>query len=198
MAGAFLFDIGNVIISFDFGIAARKLSPQCEVSPEKALSLVSELTPVLERGEMTVEVFLEEAIARVGFTGSTDEFRGAMEDIFTLNEPIVRFIEGVSEAGTPLFLLSNTNGIHVPFFENTYEVFSRFDGRIYSHEVGLMKPEPEIYALATSRFELNPSETVYIDDAPANCAAGREAGFITLQYEVSQHERFLSEVTPHL
>ncbi|MDF1739393.1 MAG: HAD family phosphatase [Verrucomicrobiales bacterium] len=194
MPKAFLFDVGNVIISFDFTITAQKLAPQCDVSPEEAFRRVALLTDRLESGHITAEEFIETAIERIGYKGSPLELRTAFEDIFTLNLPMVDFIESLHREQIPLHLLSNTNAIHVPFFEKTYPVFKCFSGRIYSHEVGCMKPSPEIYRIAIETLSLDPEETIYIDDLEANCAAGREAGLQTIRYDREAHEAFLSEV----
>lgn len=194
MPKAFLFDVGNVIISFDFKITAQKLAPRCDISPGEAFRRVALLTDRLESGQITAEEFIESASARIGFKGSPLELRAAFEDIFTLNLPMVNFIESLHQQQIPLHLLSNTNAIHVPFFEKTYPVFNCFSGRIYSHEVGCMKPSPEIYRIAIETLSLEPAETIYIDDLEANCAAGREAGLHAIRYNREAHDAFLSEV----
>lgn len=194
MPKAFLFDVGNVIIGFDFSITARKLARQCEVSPEDALKLVAPLTDQLESGHMSADEFLEEAGNRIQYRGTRSEMRAAFEDIFTLNLPMVEFINSLHGKGIPLHLLSNTNAIHAPFFEKTYPVFGCFSGRIYSYEVGCMKPSPEIFRITIDKLSINPAETIYIDDSPANCEAGREAGFNALCYNKEEHDAFLAVV----
>lgn len=194
MPDAYLFDIGNVIITFDFLKAARKLAPHTPVTAEELLARVTPLTVSLELGKLSPEAFIEAASETTGYTGSPAFFRAAFEDIFELNEPMVAFIETLKKDGLPLYLLSNTNGIHVPFFEATYPVFSLFDGRIYSHEVGFMKPDPTIYEVVKDTLPLVAERTVYIDDVAANCAAGREAGFIAVPYSSARHADFLEAV----
>ncbi len=194
MPKAFLFDVGNVIIGFDFTITAGKLAPRCDVSPEEAFRRVALLTDRLECGQLTADEFIREAIERIGFKGSPSELRAAFEDIFTLNEPIVELIESLHRQEIPLHLLSNTNAIHAPYFEKTFPVFNCFSGRIYSHEVGCMKPSPEIYRIAIEKLSLEPGETIYIDDLPANCEAGREAGLQSIRYDKDDHASFLARL----
>ncbi len=194
MSHAYLFDIGNVIITFDFGRAARKLAPLAAVEAEEALRLVTPLMQDLELGLLSPDAFVARASEKIGYRGDPDFFQRSFADIFEVNQPMVEFIEQRKAAGDPLYLLSNTNGIHAPFFESTYPVFSHFDGRLYSHEVGLMKPDPRIYTLVRERFSLVPEQTVYIDDLAANCEAGRAAGFLGVPYSHTAHEDFLSAV----
>tara|TARA_R110000850_G_scaffold62777_14_gene142522 strand:+ start:2772 stop:3368 length:597 start_codon:yes stop_codon:yes gene_type:complete len=198
MPQAFLFDIGNVIIAFDFSKAAARLEPYCKMEACEALEIVSGLTPALETGHISPDEFIAEASTMIGYSGSPEFFREAFEDIFVLNEPMVRFIEQQKAAGKDLFLLSNTNGIHVPFFEATYPVFDLFDGRIYSHEVGVMKPDPDIYTISIEKLRLNPNCTIYVDDVRQNCEAGEKAGFFTIWYQPSDHASFLESASRYL
>ena len=194
MSHAYLFDIGNVIITFDFSRATRKLAPLSSVTADEALRLVAPLTMDLELGLLSPEAFVVAASEKIGYRGDPDFFHSSFADIFELNRPMVEFIEERKTAGCPLYLLSNTNGIHVPFFESTYPVFDHFDGRLYSHEVGLMKPDPQIYALACETLSLVPERTIYIDDLAANCEAGVAAGFLTVPYSHTAHDDFLAAV----
>ena len=113
---AFLFDIGNVIIRFDFRLAIGRVADRCTLAPEHILPNLQPLTDQLEMGQLGVLEFVEAAAEVTGFSGTPEEFIAAFEDIFELNQPIADLIEKLSEAKTPLFLLSNTNAIHVPFF----------------------------------------------------------------------------------
>jgi len=195
MPDTYLFDIGNVIITFDFTIAARKIASHATVEPEELLALVSPLTIDLELGRLTPDAFIEAASARIGYTGDPEYFRTSFADIFELNRPMVSFIESLKAQGKPLYLLSNTNGIHVPFFQATYPVFGLFDGGIYSHEVGLMKPDPAIFEVVKSTLPLDASRTIYIDDMPANCETARAAGFHAVPYAATRHEEFLETIS---
>jgi putative hydrolase of the HAD superfamily len=56
------------------------------------------------------------------------------------------------------------------------------DDIVYSHEVGLCKPDPRIYALAAERLGVRPEEIVFLDDVEINVAAAREAGWHAVQH----------------
>lgn len=195
MSYSFLFDIGNVILPFDFSISARKLAARSAVPAEEILERVSPLTTGLELGTLSPEEFIAAASARIGYEGKPGDFRAAFADIFDPNLSMVAFVESLKAEGAPLYLLSNTNGIHAPFFEAAYPVFGLFDGAIYSHEVGLMKPDPGIFELARTRFSLQPERTIYIDDLAENCEAGAAVGFRSLVYARERHGEFLEAVS---
>lgn len=196
---AFLFDIGNVIIRFDFGVAARRIEDCCAVPVDEILSTIEPLAVPFEKGQLSVEEFVATSTERIGFSGSADEFIEAFADIFTLNQPIADLIADLDAAGHPLYLLSNTNGIHEPFFTREWaEIFDRFDAAVYSHKVGLMKPDPDIFKTAIWRLRIVPEQTVYIDDRPENVEAGGRMGFKAIQYDPDDHASFAEAVRPFL
>ena len=57
-----------------------------------------------------------------------------------------------------------------------------FDRVIRSHEVGVRKPQPEIYALAEEAFGSDPAECLLVDDLPVNCAAARARGWTAVHH----------------
>jgi epoxide hydrolase-like predicted phosphatase len=57
------------------------------------------------------------------------------------------------------------------------------DEIVYSHESGMSKPDPRIYALACARLDVRPQETVFLDDVEPNVAAARDAGMHAIRYE---------------
>lgn len=194
MPDFYLFDIGNVIITFDFGISARRLAERSRASAGEIIERLTPLTTDLELGRLEVDRFIDEATSRIGYEGPPEDFRAIFADIFELNGPMAELIASLKAEGAPLFLLSNTNGIHAPFFEATYPVFDLFDGRVYSHEVGLMKPDPAIYDLVKRHLPLDPARTLYIDDLPANCEAGAAAGFLAHAYDPARHGELLEKI----
>lgn len=57
------------------------------------------------------------------------------------------------------------------------------DVLVYSHEVGLAKPDPAIYELTTKRLGVRPEEIAFLDDQPGNVAAARDHGWHALVHE---------------
>ncbi len=188
----FLFDIGNVILKFDFNLGAQRIQDHCsKVSADEILPAIADLTDDLESGKMDTASYVTEVSQRLGYSGSEDDFIRAFEDIFTLNLDMVALIDHLKQNGHRLYLLSNTNGIHVPFFTSEYSVFEHFSGAVYSHETGVMKPEAGIYETAIQQFDLDPQRTIYIDDLEANVIAGRKLGLLGVHYEPGKHHRLL-------
>ena len=184
----FLFDIGNVILKFDFTLAAARIAGESEVDETEILPLLTPMHVDLETGRLSPDDFLRRAAETIGFSGSLDTLRLAFQEIFTLNAPLAEWVVELDEAGLPLYLLSNTSDLHVSHFTREYaSVFDRFHGAIYSHEAGCMKPDPAIFQQAIDAFEFDPSETLYLDDLADNVAAAKRAGFRALVYDHADH-----------
>lgn len=186
-----LFDIGNVIVLFDFEITVRRVAEQCTMPADQLLDAVREDLVDLELGRTEPDEFLERASKKIGYSGELAYLRESLEEVFELNQPMADLIQAESEKGTPLYLLSNTNDIHIPYLIDKYPVFEYFDQPIYSFEVGFMKPDPRIFEETIAQLSIRPEDTIYIDDLPENCEAGAAAGFHAICYEKNSHESFL-------
>lgn len=190
---AILFDIGKVIVDFDFQVSARKIAPFCSVPSVQILEVLTPHMVELESGQISRESFLDLTMEKIGFEGERQFLVDAFQEVFDLNEPMVELIEAEYSRGTDLCLLSNTNGIHAPYLFETYAVFARFRGAVLSHEVKCMKPEPEIFDKTIDALGLDPGRTIYIDDRPENCEAGTAKGFQSICYDLADHETFLEQ-----
>lgn len=86
-----------------------------------------------------------------------------------------------------LYLLSNTNSIHLAAFNKMYEeeigkgsLQDYFDKIYYSHEIGFRKPGKEIFEIVLKENNLSPSETLFIDDSIQNLDPAKELGLQTI------------------
>jgi putative hydrolase of the HAD superfamily len=192
MLRAFLFDIGNVILRFDFHIALRRLAAQSDSTD--LTDLLTRLDPVkfmLEDGRIDRATFVRGAIDALRFRGTEAEFIAAFEDIFEENAPMSALIARLRE-DYPLYLLSNTNDIHVEYFTRRYPVFQHFCGGLYSHRARASKPNPEIYRIACRELGLAPQTTFFIDDLLPNIETARSLGFHTHHYHHERHSELLA------
>lgn len=188
-----LFDIGNVIIDVDFELTINKVADDCSVPRQSITTNVLELKDELETGLIDADEYLDQVIEKIGYSGEKAFLKHAFQDVFEPNVPMIDLIVEESKKGTPLYLLSNTNDIHIPFLFEHYEVFHLFDQAIYSHEVKLMKPDPEIYKVTAEQLAIDPATTIYIDDLPDNIAAGKDFGFQSILYDIKDHQAFAME-----
>jgi len=186
---AVFFDLGKVLLDFDLGICFRKLGAATTISEEKLRSLI--LTPRmndLERGIITTDEYFSEIRDATGFPGSVEDLRVIFNDIFDAMDENIMIAHVISEH-MPIGLISNTNAAHVNFVEARYDFFSRFSVKVYSHETGLRKPEPEIYHRALNAIGIRPEESIFIDDLSQNTDGARAVGIHAIHLPPGQDLR---------
>ncbi len=96
------------------------------------------------------------------------------------------------------FLLSNTNELHIPAFENLIEkeygiadFSSLFDKLYYSCRVRMRKPDKEIFELVIQENNLNPKETLFIDDSIQHVQGAQNVGLNAVHlYQIDVLELF--------
>jgi glucose-1-phosphatase len=191
---AFLFDIGNVLLRFDFTLALRALAVKsAEHDPVQVLALLEPIKFALEDGQIDRAAFIRGVLDVLRFTGTEDEFIAAWEDIFEENAPMIALVEKL-QGSFPLYLLSNTSDIHVDYIFRRYPVFQRFDAGIYSYAVHASKPGPEIYRIAIETLGIDPADTFFIDDLLPNIETARALGFRAHHYHHERHDALLADL----
>jgi len=188
----FLFDIGRVIVHFDFINALKSLIPEGTENIDERIDTLLARKDELEAGRISADEYFPWAAQTLGFTGSQEAFLQTWRNIFTANEPMHQEITQLHEAGHRLILFSNIQAEHVNHLKANFPIFQKFHGGIFSYETGHVKPEPEIYQIAINQYGLTPEKTAYIDDLPGNIHAGQKVGFLCHQYDSNQHEAFRS------
>lgn len=189
MIRAIIFDIGNVLVRFDFARVIQRLEQIGD-----ATALLRDFDPIrheYECGGMGRVEFVGRAKAALGFTGTDTEFTAAYEDIFTENVPMTQLVPALQKR-YPLFLLSNTSDLHIEYLLRTYPVFGHFSDAVYSYLARCTKPARGIYEQALRQFPVNPRETLFIDDMEANVSTALEFGLRAIRYDYRQHDSFLA------
>ncbi|MDT4287973.1 HAD family phosphatase [Methylomonas sp. MO1] len=169
-----LFDLGGVLIeSSVFEHLNRLLPKPLENSALKTRWLHSPAVQQFERGESTPEEFAERFIAEWGLRVTPRIFLKKFASWPRQFFPGAR--ETISDLRTNYRVgcLSNSNPLHWQHFG---ELKDDFDITLFSHLLGAIKPDPEIFALALSQCEVEPSEVYFFDDCSANVQSAQNLG----------------------
>jgi len=181
-----LFDLGNVIIPFDFKRAYSRLQPLCNYPVTEISARMRTNTGLLRRfetGQISPEQFVEEFASALELRIDYDEFCAMWSSIF-LPEPFIEesLLVNLRERHR-LMLLSNTNAIHFEMIQATYPLLRHFDHCVLSYKVGSLKPEPKIFEDAIAHAGCAASECFFIDDLAPNVEAARAHGIDAVQFE---------------
>ena len=183
-----MFDLGNVLLEFDFGRAFRgmvKCGACMEALEGDAMNAVKD---EYESGMVSTSDFIAKTTELSGYDGDPAHFEHCWQDIFTENTSMTDFLQSLKARSMPIYLLSNTNDMHVRHILDRYDVLQQFDDIVYSHEAKVMKPHDRIFEIALEQFSIAPESTLYIDDLLANIATGQRFGFQCMHYNPADHD----------
>jgi glucose-1-phosphatase len=182
------FDLGKVLVDFDYHIAVSRIAARSKLPPDGIKTFLGQSHAVIdyECGRLTREQFYEQARKATGFRGTMEEFGEFFADIFTAIPPMIEIHAGLRRRGIPTYIFSNTNDLAVEHIRQKFPFFRNFDGYIYSYEVGAMKPEAKIYEVLEKLAGRRGAEILYLDDRPENVAGGAARGWQTILHETPE------------
>ena len=176
-----VFDLGKVLVDFDYGIAIRRFAERSEAGMEQIKRLVdSPIQVEFESGKITTNEFFAAVRDGAGFRGDRAEFVSIFADIFSPMETMIAFFERLKSLGIPTCVFSNTNEIANGHIRERFLFYSRFDQYVLSFEEGAMKPDEPIYDVVEQRTGESGAGILYIDDRPENIETGRGRGWQTI------------------
>jgi len=188
MKPIFIFDLGKVLVDFDYAIAADKIRAR-SVNPPEPHQFFHNLSPLLaqyETGLITRSEFFEEIREAVGFQGSPAEFGEYFAKIFAPITPMIELHAALRRQGFRTYIFSNTNDLAIEHIRQDYPFFQNFDGYILSYEIKAMKPDAPIYEAMEALCGHKGDQLIYIDDRDENIAAGAARGWRTILHETPE------------
>jgi len=179
------FDLGKVLVDFDYSIAASKIAANSSKPPENLHSFLSSSPSLIqfETGTLTREEFYFAVRSAIGYQGTLDEFGAHFADIFSEIKPMIQLHSDIRGLGFATYIFSNTNDLAIEHVRRNFPFFNHFDGYILSYEVRSMKPDAGIYESLEMMSGKHGAEILYIDDRPENIDAGDKRGWQTILHE---------------
>ena len=129
-------------------------------------------------GEMSEATYRERCALALGLSpAQADEFMADMWDWYCgeLDEELMDFAASLSPQVRTAIISNSADGARREEIAR-YAFDTIFDPIIYSHEVGLAKPDLAIFELACARMDLEPAQAIFVDDVPGHVAAARALG----------------------
>jgi HAD superfamily hydrolase (TIGR01509 family) len=165
-----IFDLGGVLIEWDPNKFLKEIFKNIEVKELKEFGVIHKIRLELDKGLINNE----EAISKIENDALKKEFQILLDNIENCLIPLdegVKILNEIKEQKKyNLYILSN---YHEKFYLNISkkyyeEIFSKFDGGVISYEIKYIKPEKKIYTSLLNKYNLDPRETIFIDDNKDN------------------------------
>lgn len=185
MIRSLIFDLGRVIVPFDFRRGYEHMSERCGLPPEevrvrlKADGMVCDF----ESGRMDSREFHRRVAQLLESDVDYDEFREIWFSIFLPETLVPDSLLEQLHARYRTVLLSNTNPMHFEMIRERYPILRHFDAFVLSYEAGAMKPDPRIYEAAVSAAGCAPRECFFTDDIPEYVEGARRMGIDAVLFE---------------
>jgi len=179
-----IFDLGGVLLNIDppKTIEAFNRLGMDQLIGDKGLSYDHDIFYLMEKGKVTPEEF-RNGVRQLISAEVTDDQIDTAWTAMLLDFPANR-VELVKNLRNSykIYLFSNTNSIHVAKYHadfrklHGFEVSSLFEIDFYSNEIGYRKPSPESFQEIIRLSEINPEESIFIDDSLPNVEAAIGCG----------------------
>ena len=171
-----VFDIGGVLVKLG---GMSKFVRWTGQDPETVKSkwLSSEAVRSFETGNVTFEPFASAVIEEFGLPLSTDQLRVEMASwMGELFDDAHEILENTS-AKHQIACLCNLNEIQWPRVRDELGLGKRFPIQFISYEIGLAKPDPNIYEYVKSQLNVDPEQIWFFDDSLPNVEGAQDAGW---------------------
>ena len=187
---AIIFDLGNVVLPFDHMRGCRAAARRSPLAPHEIYRRLfgADLVDRFDRGHINGRTFFAEARRLIDYHGPTGDLRRAWVEIFWSNPAMERLVHQLA-GRVPLVLLSNVNRAHFQHVRRRYPIVRIFRRRVLSYEVGLLKPDPDIYRIAVSKAGCPATHCVYVDDKPDFARAAAAVGVTGLPFRGARRLR---------
>ena len=192
-----VFDVGKVLVDFDWQGFMDTLAFPPEIYEKVAnATVLSDLWNEFDRSRMSDEEILQGFLEKVpDCETEIMRFWNNMGNCIKRYDYAHSWIQSLQEMGYRVYLLSNYS--RRMYFQSIEELsfVEQVDGAVFSFEVQATKPEREIYDALLEKYQLNPTECVFLDDNRSNIIAANQLGMATIQFHTkSQAEEELKSL----
>lgn len=184
---ALIFDLGEVIVFYDFMIAARQMSKIIDVPAKKIYDIISsnnstKFTNLYEKGA-SLKVYWGVVARQLRVKKINNrKFDKILNTIFWLNKEILPIIKKLKKT-YKIGLISNTGKNVKKYLSKKYNLRKYFSVRVYSCDVKIRKPNPKIFNIALKKLNVRPKEAVFIDDILENVKGAKKLGMKTILFK---------------
>lgn len=181
---AVVWDIGNVLVGWD-----PEGYYDARIGPERRRRFLSEVPIHAENLRMDAGVPFDDSIAPLAAHHPewAAEIMAWRDDLLVMLQPVifrsVALLRALRRRGVPVFALSNWGDAHFDIAARHFDFFADFDRAFVSGKLGLIKPDPAIYAVVERETGIAPGALLFVDDRAENVAAAAARGWRAHQFE---------------
>lgn len=186
----FVFDFARVLFDWQPTALVRRMMADLAPDDDSAAAIAGDVFQGyagdwgdFDRGTVDAPELVWRIAMRTGLPRpAVQALVDSIPDALVPKPDTVALVERLRRPAVPMFFLSNMPGPYADELDRRHAFVRAFDDGVYSARVGLVKPEPAIFALAAQRFRAAPAELVFLDDHWVNVEAAQAAGWNALHF----------------
>ncbi len=186
----FVFDFARVLFDWQPTALVRRMMADLAPDDDSAAAIAGDIFQGyagdwgdFDRGTVDAPELVWRIAMRTGLPRpAVQALVDSIPDALVPKPDTVALVERLRRPAVPMFFLSNMPGPYADELDRRHAFVRAFDDGVYSARVGLVKPEPAIFALAAQRFRTAPAELVFLDDHWVNVEAAQAAGWNALHF----------------
>ena len=186
-----VFDVGGVLVDSDYRVLCRKLfDDEAEIDHFLADVLGPAFHEERDLGVPMAEIAARWSLVHPRYEREIHAFGDRFPEVWRGPMPgSFELLAELQAAGIGVFGLTNWGHETWALARQRFPLLDTFDGIVVSSEVGLTKPDPEIYELLCTRFGFTPDQAVFTDDHEPNVIAARALGFHSVTFTTADDLR---------
>jgi putative hydrolase of the HAD superfamily len=173
-----IFDLGGVVVTWKPEKLVQGFTNDSKIQDILLSKLLRHADWIeLDRGSLSISEAIKRCSERTGL--GREYISRFMKSVPASLIPITDTIELMhllKDKGHNLFCLSNMHATSISYLEDSYSFLNLFKGVVISCRVNMVKPDPRIFNHLLKTYHLEPAQTVFIDDSPANIEAAKKIG----------------------
>jgi putative hydrolase of the HAD superfamily len=174
-----IFDVDNVLVSYDRARRMTEMAERLGKTPEEVTAAVfgSGVEDAADAGQMDAESYLRAVGDRLGVRVSRDVWVAARAAATTADPAMVALASGIASHTTVALLTNNGSLLRQEFARIAPTVAALPGVELFaSGDLGLAKPDPEVYLRVVAHYSIAPGDAVFVDDSPEYVRGARRAG----------------------
>jgi putative hydrolase of the HAD superfamily len=179
-----IFDLGGVYFTDGSAIAIEQISTTYRLAEAKVRDIVmGDLGSRYRHGAVTSSQFWEGAVEAWNLQVPIEQLATTWLQAYEPIPGTVSLIDRLGVAGYELLYLSDNVEDRIEYLEETYGFLHRFKDGVFSHRVGIRKPNPRIYELVLEKAAHPPAQCLFVDDKPPMLEPAERMGMAVVAFE---------------
>lgn len=187
MIKAIVFDLGGVVFTSDGGSyeTREKLAEDLGIDVESLHNVWFKYKNDLVKGKMSEQAYLESVIENIELNETLDELKKIIRDYNIIDDSMVELLLDLKNK-YHLFALTNDIKEWIEYRINNFKLNHYFEKIISSCDVGMQKPDLDIYEHLLKEIQFKPEEVIFIDNREENLAPAEKLGIKTHHFKSKQ------------